>query len=136
MINDPHTEQFEVTVNAIIPNDEGNVLLLKHHTGKWLLPGGRIQKGESPAEALQREITEETGIVEVFITDILDVDSWQTEHAPRLVITYITESVDQKTVIPRDGHSEVAWVNEETITQYDVWHENITSRIIDALKKL
>ncbi|TQR44314.1 NUDIX domain-containing protein [Paenibacillus popilliae] len=42
------------------------ILLIKKargpHTGKWDLPGGRIEFGEEPYPALLREIEEETGI--------------------------------------------------------------------------
>jgi len=45
---------------------EDKVLLIKKargaYTGKYDLPGGKIEFGESPIEALKREIAEETGV--------------------------------------------------------------------------
>jgi 8-oxo-dGTP diphosphatase len=39
------------------------VLLVKRPEGVWALPGGKVEPGESTAEAAEREIFEETGIV-------------------------------------------------------------------------
>ena len=56
-----------IRVSAIL-RWRGRVLLIRHEkpgTGEvWLLPGGGVQVGESLAEALQRELTEELGIFE------------------------------------------------------------------------
>lgn len=45
---------------------EGSVILIKKgrgpYRGQWDLPGGRIEFGESPNEALSREFWEETGL--------------------------------------------------------------------------
>lgn len=54
-------------VCCVIVNENGEVLFLKRHSedlggGKWGFPGGRIDDGERPAEAMVREIREETGI--------------------------------------------------------------------------
>jgi 8-oxo-dGTP diphosphatase len=67
-----HT-RFTVTAGAVIFNDEGKVLLLKHRFragSGWGLPGGFIAAGEQPIDALRRELREEIGLevedVEVF----------------------------------------------------------------------
>lgn len=38
------------------------VLLLKHSSGKWMLPKGTIEAGETPEEVAVREVREEAGI--------------------------------------------------------------------------
>jgi mutator protein MutT len=57
--------RFLVTAGAIITDDRGRVLLLKHRfrpgTG-WGMPGGYIETGEQPEEALRRELREEAGL--------------------------------------------------------------------------
>ncbi len=39
------------------------VLLVKRPEGVWALPGGKIEPGETTAQAAAREVLEETGIV-------------------------------------------------------------------------
>lgn len=67
--------RFTVTAGAVIFDDEGKVLLLKHRfrSGSgWGLPGGFLKPGEQPLDALRRELREEIGIeieqVELFWT--------------------------------------------------------------------
>jgi 8-oxo-dGTP diphosphatase len=67
--------RFTVTAGAIVFNDSGQVLLLKHRFragSGWGLPGGFLEAGEQPLDALRRELREEIGMeiedVEVFAT--------------------------------------------------------------------
>jgi 8-oxo-dGTP diphosphatase len=54
-------------VGAIITDDQGRLLLIKRGhepgAGRWSLPGGRIEPGETDAQALEREMREETGLI-------------------------------------------------------------------------
>ena len=66
--------RFTVTAGAIIFNEAGEVLLLKHffRAGSgWGLPGGFLKPGEQPLDALRRELNEEIGLeihdVEIFL---------------------------------------------------------------------
>ena len=57
--------KFTVSVVALIINSEKRVLLLDHYIrpgSSWGLPGGFVEPGELPAEAIRREISEETGL--------------------------------------------------------------------------
>jgi len=53
-------------VGAIIKDEAGRLLLIQRghepETGRWSLPGGRIEPGESDEQAVVRETREETGL--------------------------------------------------------------------------
>jgi len=52
---------YRISVKAIIKDDSGRVLLGREKDGAWELPGGGLEHGENPKEALAREVAEETG---------------------------------------------------------------------------
>ena len=54
-------EQFRITPKAVIFLDD-KVLLLRKLSGKWDLPGGRLNDGEEIESCLAREATEELGL--------------------------------------------------------------------------
>lgn len=50
-------------VAAIIRNDEGEILFMLDANAKiWSIPAGAIEPGETPAQAVVREVWEETGL--------------------------------------------------------------------------
>jgi len=67
--------RFAVTAGAIITDTRGRVLLLKHRfrpgTG-WGMPGGFMEQGDHPEDALPRELRDEPGLevenLQVFTT--------------------------------------------------------------------
>jgi 8-oxo-dGTP diphosphatase len=61
------------SVAAVIRNDSGEVLLHRRtDNGQWSIIGGALDPGEHPAEAIVREVEEETGlkVVPVRITGV------------------------------------------------------------------
>jgi ADP-ribose pyrophosphatase YjhB (NUDIX family) len=49
--------------SAAIFDEHGRILLTRRaDNGQWCLPGGRMESGESAAEACEREVFEETGL--------------------------------------------------------------------------
>ena len=63
------------TVVAAIIRRNGSILACRRrddqdHPGKWEFPGGKLEPGESPPQALRRELLEELGIKAVIGTEI------------------------------------------------------------------
>ncbi len=60
-----HYDNPAVTAFALVERD-GRYLVLERsqepYRGRWELPGGFVEAGESPAEAVRREVFEETGL--------------------------------------------------------------------------
>ena len=66
-------------VAALILNTEGRVLAVKcpehKHGGGWEFPGGKIEPGETPRDAVSREIAEDLG-VQVEVGELLYTIEW------------------------------------------------------------
>lgn len=52
-------------VGAVIHDDEGNMLIVYTTDDMWGTPGGGVDPGEHPAEAVVREVFEEVGLIVV-----------------------------------------------------------------------
>ncbi|MGH9783493.1 MAG: NUDIX domain-containing protein, partial [Terriglobia bacterium] len=69
----------QVVVAALL-FDKGRVLICQRSPdgqfpSKWEFPGGKIEPGEDPKEALRRELFEELGI-----RAEIGAEVWRTEH--------------------------------------------------------
>lgn len=66
---------------VVIDPDTASVLLVHHLAhGLWLFPGGHVDEGETPAQAVVREVLEETGITARLVGD--PAVAWQVKEAP------------------------------------------------------
>ena len=84
-----------VVVAAAVIIEEARVLLTRraegqHLAGMWEFPGGKLEEGESPEEALVRECREECGI-EVDVVGILDVTHQRYPEKNVLLLFYRCE---------------------------------------------
>ena len=86
-----------VVVAAAVLLEEGRVLLTQrkagtHLAGAWEFPGGKVESGEDPREALRRELREEIGI-EASVGEIVDVTYHRYEEADKAVLLLFFEAV-------------------------------------------
>ncbi len=86
----PH---FTAGVIAVLFNSLGEVLIVEHvyHTPpRWGLPGGYVDRGENPPEALARELSEELGMT----AEVGKVLLIERSFGSHLDIAYLCHSSD------------------------------------------
>ncbi|MDO4223081.1 MAG: RNA pyrophosphohydrolase [Acinetobacter sp.] len=76
-------EGFRPNVGIILANERGQVLWAKRigHDA-WQFPQGGIQYGESPEQALYRELREEVGLLPEHVEIIAHTQGWLRYHLP------------------------------------------------------
>ena len=81
--------------------------------GPWEFPGGKVEPGETPRDALVRELREELGI-HVTIADEIDEPrcGWVISESLRLRL-FLAETSD--TPQPGPDHDEVTWVKVDRL---------------------
>jgi len=122
--------KFIVAPKAIILNQD-KVLLLKRSDfdddgGSWEFTGGSIDQGESPIEALVREVNEETGISDLVINHLLYVTMTDRDI---IIVAYVCSSETTKITLSEE-HSEYVWVAKPDLVKYLPTH--IMSDLIDS----
>lgn len=79
----------------------------KKHAGSWGLVGGKVENGESPAEALVREINEEIGSIE--INKIIPIEKFTAENNKFEYYTYVITVASEFIPLLNDEHRGFAW---------------------------
>tara|TARA_B100000700_G_C14780615_1_gene731149 strand:- start:469 stop:828 length:360 start_codon:yes stop_codon:yes gene_type:complete len=80
--------------------------------GKWGLPGGAIEEGETPMEGAIRETMEETTLAVFNLKDVkLPLDKG--------LHSFYTRSYKGQVVIDKE-HDEWVWVSRQEIEKYDL----------------
>lgn len=103
---------------AVVVRDEELMLTrrgIEPHKGDWDLPGGYIEVGEHPEEALVREMREETGL-EIEIMDMLGIflDTYGDGGTDTLNICYIAR-VTSGEETPASDITEIAWFSPDEV---------------------
>ncbi|HEV7128420.1 MAG TPA: NUDIX hydrolase [Ktedonobacterales bacterium] len=84
---------------AAIFDERGRILCVRQQAGigKWTLPGGHVERGETPAEAVAREVREETGYV-VTVGDLIGL--YSTPASDRLILVFAATAIGRSPWAP------------------------------------
>lgn len=103
-------------VGALVYDDAGRLLMIRRghepDRGRWSLPGGRIEAGESDTEALTREVREETGLA-VEVGDLVGSVELRNVHGGTAQVRdyrcRLAAGSDPGAAVAGDDAADVGW---------------------------
>jgi 8-oxo-dGTP diphosphatase len=119
-------------VGAVIHDPRGRLLLVKRAhepgRGKWSLPGGRVEPGESDHSAVQREVFEETGL-SVTVGRLIGRLFRPAPHGTYEILDYSCWSTESE-LFPGDDAADAMWADGATFATLE--RENALSEGLAA----
>ena len=127
-------------------DDHVEILVLQHEGGKWMLPKGTIEAGETPEVVAIREVREETGLSNVRVVTDLGQERysffWRTEdtYYDKTVHYFLLEFLGGEEAHPQreEGFVAAEWVTVDEALRRIKYKETreIVSRARGALEGL
>lgn len=117
-----------IGVGAVVFNVAGDVLLIRRgkepQYGRWMVPGGTLEWGETLEEAAVREVREETGIdivIETFV-EIIEAITSGDSGFHFVIMDYAAH--EQSGVLAAGSDAlDAVWVSAEAQNHYDLSEE-------------
>jgi mutator protein MutT len=111
-MSEPPPARPEVCVGAVAVDDGRLLMIRRGHgpaAGYWSIPGGRVESGETMAEALVRELAEETGLEGVCGNLIGWVERIGTEYH-YVILDFAVTVLDDRSPTAGSDAAEAEWV--------------------------
>lgn len=126
---------FQIVVCAALINPDKKIFLARRAPqkklgGKWEFPGGKLEPGEQPEDALIREIREELSIT-IKNPKLLHIKSHVYPHGNVLILFYTVTDFSSEPVIQENDHDDCSWFDLDELKKLDLLPANA-----EALYKL
>lgn len=109
----PHPGPPRVGVGGVCVRD-GRLLVVRRGrppaAGRWALPGGRVEPGESLAAAVRRELAEETGL-DVVVGDLCGIAERIGEGHHYVILDFWVTAPSEAQAAAADDAADVTWVD-------------------------
>lgn len=108
-----------IAAGGLVYNERGELLMI-YRRGKWDLPKGKLDEGETIEMCAVREVKEETGLFEIELIKFIGktyhnyFDIWLNEDVQKESWWYEMKANSTEKIIPQteEGIETIEWVNE------------------------
>lgn len=112
-----------ITVVAAVIEQSGLVLVCQRRRGdrfglKWEFPGGKVRPGETPQEALARELNEELQVSATIGPELFRTRHRYAEMDTEIELVFFAATLGLETMMNR-AFERVVWAERATLPTYD-----------------
>ena len=116
-------------VRLIIPDAMGRVLILRRALdstdgGRWCLPGGKMDYGDTVEQAAIRELQEETSLRATKLRFLFYQDSLPPAPGRMHCLNLYLECSAEGEVVLNDESTQAAWISREEVPRYQLSFRN------------
>ncbi len=133
-------EKYVVACYGIVLKD-GNLLMVRqgkgHWADQWILPGGKLEAGESLESCVEREIFEETGCRAKAIRQLATISSYSPDSSFEkqvILVFYLCTSCEGEPA-KGDGVNAAAWISEEQFARLVV-NEVVPQQVFNVVSSI
>lgn len=112
----------QISVGAVIVVDRSLLLVQRGRgpaIGRWSVPGGRVEPGETLAEAVEREVAEETGLAVSCGRFLGWVERISSDHH-FVIMDFAAEPTGTTNPVAGDDAAAATWVRFDDLGGYDL----------------
>ncbi len=107
-----------LAVGGVARDSDGRLLVVRRGNppaaGRWTLPGGKVRRGERLADAVKRELREETGL-EVGVGDLVGVAEAIDEEVHFVILDFHVRVMGGE-LAAGDDATDAAWMGRAELT--------------------
>ncbi|TGB03658.1 NUDIX hydrolase [Halobacillus salinus] len=126
--------RVDVAYAFLFDEEEEKVLMVKNRGGRWSLPGGAVEVGETLEQAAIREAKEETNLT-IEVGDIVAVNEafFEEKGHHALFFTYKARIVEGSLqILHKDEIEEIQWVDIKTANRRMPYHPGGVETLLES----
>lgn len=128
-----------IAAGGLVLNDRGELLMI-FRRGKWDLPKGKLDEGETIEDCALREVMEETGLVNVERGELIDIgyheyfDQYVNADVIKETHWYAMRARGEDLLVPQteEDITAIKWVNGD---EMETCLQNSYPNVVDVIRK-